>query len=307
MTRRARVVTITLTVILFFLLAGFIYALVFAPNVSEVEQGFNSAKSSSENSGNSNGSDGDNKDSQKQEEKPKLADPDVAVTKADATVVGEHITVLGDSVIAMVDPTFQERWPGIVVDGEKNRSYFAVSEMIAKHSAAGTLRHYVVVGIANNAKIPAAEIDRWIQEIGPDRIMILITGHGTARTPWINEANTEIYAAAKRYPNQVVVADWFKVAEAKPELLYRDQTHPNLDGNVAFIDEVARALEAGSKLSPSVEMISAEEAKARQAAQENAEAAKNANSSEANSSDNNGEGDKTSTNEGNDTSSTNKD
>lgn len=281
MTRRSRVVTLTLTVLAVLLLIGFVYAMVFAPTASEVEQGFNSAKSSSENSGNSNGSDGDNKDSRKQEEKPKPADPDVAVTKAEAAVVGEHITVLGDSVIAMVDPTFQERWPGVVVDGEKNRSYFAVSEMIAKHTAAGTLRHYVVIGIANNAKIPATEIDRWVKEIGPDRIMVLVTGHGTPRTPWINEANTEIYAAAKRYPNQVVVADWFKIAEAKPELLYRDQTHPNLDGNVAFVDEVARALEAGAKLPSSVEMISAEEAKARQAAQENADAANSANTGEA--------------------------
>ncbi|MDY5584706.1 MAG: hypothetical protein SPG61_02790 [Arcanobacterium sp.] len=283
MTRRARVVTLTLTFLSILLLAGFVYALVFAPNASEVEKGFNSAKSSSASSS-ENGSSGeaDNSDAKENEDtaKSQQTAPDVAVTKATATVAGENITVLGDSVIAMVDPTFQERWPGIVVDGEKNRSYFAVSEMIAKHLTAGTLRHYVVIGIANNAKIPATEIDRWVQEIGSDRIMVLVTGHGTPRTPWINEANTEIYAAAKRYPKQVVVADWFKIAEANPAVLYRDQTHPNLDGNIVFVDEVARALEAGSKLPSSVEMISAEEAKARQVAQENADAATNATTDE---------------------------
>lgn len=153
----------------------------------------------------------------------------------------------------MVEPAFLAKWQNVVVDGEKNRSHYVIEGLLKSHLSAGTLRHYVVIGVANNAAIPDETIDKWIDIIGSDRALVLITGHGSARTTWIPESNDAIQKAVQRYPNQVVVADWFAVAQQHPDGLYRDQTHPNEDGNLLFVSEVERALLQAQKLTVSME------------------------------------------------------
>ncbi|MFC5369248.1 acyltransferase family protein [Arcanobacterium bovis] len=234
----------------------FVYALVAAPVESEVEAGFQKSEQASQQNGNGANGQGAQQGGVQNggQQGGAAAQPDKdAVTKAEAIVTGEHITVLGDSVIAMVDPVMANKWPGIVVDGEKNRSQHSISPLIQQHLADNTLRHYVVIGVANNGTIRDSDIDRWLQEIGPDRVLVLITGHGTARTTWIPESNAAIARAKERYPQQVTIADWYTIVEQNPDAVYRDRTHPNPDGNPLFVAEVEKALNEGSKLTPSVE------------------------------------------------------
>ncbi|WP_235001770.1 acyltransferase family protein [Arcanobacterium ihumii] len=233
----------------------FIYALIVAPTESEVEAGFEkseeiAAQQEGQNQGTppapqSNSNQHHNGSTTAPHSKGKL--------KPEAEVSGENITVLGDSVIAMVDPVMANKWPGIIVDGQKNRSQHSISPLIQQHLEAGTLRHYVVVGVANNGVIRDSDIDRWIQEIGSDRVLVLITGHGTARTTWIPEANAAIARAKDRYPNQVTIADWYSIVEQNPGSVYRDRTHPNPDGNPLFVTEVQKALKDGAALPVSLE------------------------------------------------------
>ncbi|MBM7824351.1 peptidoglycan/LPS O-acetylase OafA/YrhL [Arcanobacterium pluranimalium] len=250
----------------------FIYALVAAPVESEVEAGFQKSEEVAAQQGaqagaqpnggaqQGNGTQPNPGGAQPGHPNGSAAQPGGGaqsnkdlVTKANAKVAGENITVLGDSVIAMVDPVMANKWPGIVVDGQKNRSQHSISPLIQQHLGDNTLRHYVVIGVANNGAVRDADIDRWLQEIGPDRVMVLITGHGTARTTWIPESNAAIARAKERHPDQVVIADWYTIVEQNPEAVYRDRTHPNPDGNPLFVAEVEKALNEGSKLAPSVE------------------------------------------------------
>lgn len=274
--KTAKVVISVALVAVFAWVGVFLYAMWYAPSENALEAVFSKQNSQTADGKKSTGSDdtsnsdasGDTKtdgntsgsantsaDSSDSEKNPPEEKPKEYVTKPEAQVTGANITVLGDSVIEMVATKLEETYPGIVVDGAVNRSFHVVDELLDAELAAGTLRHYVVVGVANNAVIPDAKIDGWVSKIGPDRVLCLVTGHGTARTTWIPEANAAIQRAAKRYPQQVVVADWYSVAQAHPEALYRDQTHPNPDGEPVFVAEVTRALTVASKFPMSVEEV----------------------------------------------------
>lgn len=237
------------TVAVFLWAAVFVAALWLAPDNTSLEDGFAREEHRSAQHPGAKEKPG----GQKQRAKAPKANPgrhktekgessSASAARPQAEVKGENITVIGDSVIAMVDSAIKAKWPGAVVDGEKNRSCFVIDALLQKHIAAGTLRHYVVLGVANNGPITPEKIDGWVNALGPQRVLILVTGHGTARTTWIPKANAAIADAVKRYPNRVLAADWFSVAEAHPEGLYRDRTHPNPAGTALFVNEVERVL-----------------------------------------------------------------
>ena len=181
------------------------------------------------------------------EEEP-LPEEEPAPPEANRELVGSNITILGDSVIKAISEAAAEQWPGVIVDGEVSRSQWTIAPLIEQYLNAGTLGHYVVVGSANNGEMSQSDIDNWLQLIGPHRVLVLVTGHGDARTTWIPLSNEAIAAAAEAAPKRVAVADWSAVAEAHPEGLYADLTHPNEDGKPLFMEELKAALERASKL-----------------------------------------------------------
>lgn len=170
------------------------------------------------------------------------------VTKPEAEITGANITILGDSVIKGISGAAGEKWPDVVTDGEVSRSYYAIAPLIDSYAAAGQLHHYVIIGAANNGALPRDVIESWLKQIGTDRTLILITGHGNSRTTWIADSNANIAAAAQDHPQQIVVADWFARGESHPEWLYADLTHPNPDGVPPFVDMLADSLTQASKL-----------------------------------------------------------
>ena len=176
------------------------------------------------------------------------------ITAPEAEVRGENITILGDSVIKGISAAAIEKWPGVVVDGEVSRSYYAVTTLMEQYAAQDALAHYVVVGAANNGPLPQNVIEHWLDLIGSDRTLVLVTGHGNARTTWIADSNDAINAAVAAYPEQVVVADWFTLAEAHPEWLYRDLTHPSPAGVQPFIEMLDGSLAKASRLPNAIQV-----------------------------------------------------
>lgn len=163
-------------------------------------------------------------------------------------VSGENITMIGDSVVLAVQPEVENRWPGVVVDGEVSRSYIPIAGLIDTYKSQEQLGHYVVIGAANNSALGRDVIEEWLDQIGEDRVLVLITGHGNARTTWIADSNAAIGEAARLHSDRIVVADWGALADANPAVLYADGTHPNPEGVPVFADMLAKALDEAQDL-----------------------------------------------------------
>lgn len=157
---------------------------------------------------------------------------------------GDQITVIGDSVTMMAQEALAERFPGVYTDGEVNRHYIAAEQIIVSMETAGTLDPFVVLGFGTNG--PAAGygdptlLDRLIEQIGDDRVIILVNPWGDEMH--IPDAVEEVGDAAKTYDN-VYVADWCGTAAANSWALYPDGVHPTPDGASTYVDAIEAALQ----------------------------------------------------------------
>lgn len=158
---------------------------------------------------------------------------------------GDQITVIGDSVTLASVPALQNVSPGILVDAEVSRNMAKVPEISARLLDAGSLRPYVVISLATNSTVTEQLIDQVIAAVGPDHLIVLVTG--SADRSWIGPTNDQIRAAAGRYPN-VVVADWQAAASANPDMMSRDGVHPTVAGQELYAATVLEGLTRAHQL-----------------------------------------------------------
>lgn len=160
----------------------------------------------------------------------------------DSKISGENIIVVGDSVTAGAASQAEEKWPGIIFDGKVNRSSRIISGLLKEYKSQGKLRHYVIVGAGTNGNILKAEIEDWLNIIGPDRKLILINAFGPERISWISQSNQAIAEAAVNYPERVYIADWQTQAKEHLDELYRDEIHPQPSGVKYYLKALEDAL-----------------------------------------------------------------
>ncbi|MFY9262458.1 MAG: acetyltransferase [Actinomycetaceae bacterium] len=172
-----------------------------------------------------------------------------ATEPAPPSIEGTNVTIIGDSVTLASAPALAETFPGATVDAAVSRSFEALPELAQSYVDAGTLGDYVVIGLGNNSEIYADTVARVQEIIGPDRYVVLITGHAPGAW-WVDSANATIFELAAENPDRVRVADWFSIAQAHPELLAGDQIHPGVEGGQLYAAEVLRALESFAEASP---------------------------------------------------------
>lgn len=235
-----------------FLLAAFIWPTVLAPQASELEQAFGRLEDAPSTISQTEGDllAGENsspQDGSLQETAAPNGDEPSSSAPASSTplaISGENIIVIGDSVTAMCQGTLETTWPGIVVDGQKNRNYTQVPQLLTSYRDAGQLRHYVVVSVAVNAAIRMEHVENWLEIIGPERKLILVTGHGTQSEPWIDQSNQTIIQAAQSYPDQVSVAPYRDQVTAHPDSVYRDQVHPRPEGEYLYAEAIDQGLQS---------------------------------------------------------------
>lgn len=174
--------------------------------------------------------------------KPKESTEKSPQVKVEAQIKGENITIIGDSVTQMVAPALSQTWPGVLVDGLKNRAALHGEEIIEYYANNGNLRHYVVVSLANNGAYPRENVEHWLKQIGKDRVLILVTGFGPEQSQWIFDNNRTIYELQAAYPQQIVVAEWDKLIAPHQDLLYLDLVHPRPEGEYLYIAAIQNAL-----------------------------------------------------------------
>ncbi len=157
-----------------------------------------------------------------------------------ATVTGDQVSAIGDSVMLASAPGLMERLPGIQIDAAVSRSMNAGVGIVESQAATGQLRPYVVVALGTNGPISAEALARLEQAVGPDRHLVLVNAF--APRDWIAAVNAELSAFDAAEPG-VVVADWAGTAAAHQDLLAGDRIHPGPTGGRLFAETVATAVQ----------------------------------------------------------------
>nr|WP_279324742.1 hypothetical protein [Bifidobacterium felsineum] len=161
-----------------------------------------------------------------------------------AMPTGDEITAIGDSVMLASSQGLSSVFPGIQTDAEVSRSIMVASGMIQNDLSAGTLRQWVLVGLATNSEITTGQLDQIHDMIGPDRVMVLVNAHGDRA--WIPSTNQVLADYAAAHPDNVVLVDWNAAATANPQILGSDGIHPELDSDL-YAQTVKKALAAWIK------------------------------------------------------------
>lgn len=157
-------------------------------------------------------------------------------------ILGEEVTVIGDSVTLVSEIQLAEALPGVFIDSEVSRPMLSLPSVAEQVRAQGMMREYVVISLAVNGFVRDQEIEAMFDAIGPDHKIVLVTGYGPQSEHWIFEANNKIYEVAEAHQDQIRVADWAPIAAAHHEYLAGDLTHPGPAGSELYAEEIVRAL-----------------------------------------------------------------
>lgn len=143
---------------------------------------------------------------------------------------GDRITAIGDSVMLASSQGLSAVFPGIQIDASVSRSIMAAPELIDDDLAAGSLRQWVLVGLATNSQISADQLDRILAMIGRDRVLVLVNAH--ADRAWVPPTNQTLADYAAAHPSNVVLVDWDATANANTQVFGPDGIHPSLDSDI---------------------------------------------------------------------------
>ena len=135
----------------------------------------------------------------------------------------EHMTVIGESVtlgaVSQLQAYYGERLHLNAVKGRRASESIAHLQQL---SAEGQLRSTVVLHIGNNGAISSDAFNAAYDAVGPDRTLVLVRIRVPRR--WEAQVNGEIDRLAGEHDN-IVIADWNKIANSEPGLLTDDGVH----------------------------------------------------------------------------------
>ncbi|MDR2538301.1 MAG: hypothetical protein LBC43_01455 [Bifidobacteriaceae bacterium] len=133
-----------------------------------------------------------------------------------------EIDVIGDSLIEGSQSEIGNHM-GVRINGMTNRPFGEIFSIINEYG--DSLRPYLVIGLANNALISQAEMDRFMQIIGSERKVLFILGYSISPTYTnITQNNEFLRETSARYSN-VYLANWPYIAQSHPEYLATDGIH----------------------------------------------------------------------------------
>lgn len=172
--------------------------------------------------------------------------------KTENTVVdnidGSKVTVIGDSVTLASKPALETIIVNSSVDGKVSRSILAAVPLINERLQTGTLGKVVVISLGSNSIVTEENLNDILNAIGKDRLLVLVTAFGPARTTWIPPSNEVMRAFAAKNINRVRIASWDHAIANRTDLLAGDFVHPNNDGGAIYANTVLDAIKSfGSK------------------------------------------------------------
>ena len=142
---------------------------------------------------------------------------------------------IGDSVLADAVPLLVK--DGFEADGMVCRQMSQGLAMLRTRAA--SLPTLVVLALGTNGEVTDAQIGSALAMLGPDRVLALVTPHGSVAP----SSPSVIRAAAVRNPGRIVLLDWDRLVAGHPDWLAPDGVHlGGSAGIAAFAQLIASAL-----------------------------------------------------------------
>jgi lysophospholipase L1-like esterase len=142
------------------------------------------------------------------------------------------VLAYGDSILILADTCLTTR--GFSVDSQGSRRVKAGPADLQQYGA--KIPDRVLIHLGTNGGATAADFEAIMEVLGTQRIVTFVTiqlPDDYSRYTFENRTNEVIRALPERYPN-VRVFDWNAASETRPDWLYEDGYHPNLEGCDAY-------------------------------------------------------------------------
>ena len=178
--------------------------------------------------------------------KPKPADQKKAANAKPAAPkhtapAGNQMTAIGDSVMLASSDGLAAVFPGIDINAEVSRSMAVASQIAQADAAANNLRQWVVVGLSTNGYVTVEQLDQLRQQMGDDRIMVLVNAHGDRA--WISVNNQMFADYANSHASNTVLVDWDAMANQHlDQLSSSDGIHPAIGSDI-YAQAVKQAID----------------------------------------------------------------
>ena len=149
---------------------------------------------------------------------------------------GSEIDAFGDSMMVGAVHAIRYYLPKVRVDAKSNRKWNEAPKLV--DARGDGLRRAVVLAFGTNAGTDEASIRRTLAEVGPDRMVVIVTEHG--RFARVKTDNAELREIVKDMPN-VRLADWDAALADTTGQLQPDGIHPSLKGAHLYAKVVRQA------------------------------------------------------------------
>jgi len=149
---------------------------------------------------------------------------------------GSEIDAFGDSMMVGAVHAVRYYLPKVRVDAKSNRKWREAPALVAARG--DTLRRAVVLAFGTNAGTDETSIRRTLAEIGPHRMVVIVTEHG--RFSRVKSDNDRLRALVQGMPN-VLLAEWDAALAGTSGQLQPDGIHPSLVGAHLYAKTVRQA------------------------------------------------------------------
>ncbi|HEU5240951.1 MAG TPA: acyltransferase family protein, partial [Ornithinibacter sp.] len=149
---------------------------------------------------------------------------------------GSEIDAFGDSMMVGASHALRYYLPKIRMDARSNRRWSAAPDRV--EARGDSLRRAVVLSFGTNAGTDEKDLERTLDAIGPDRMVVVLTLHGPFSR--IEQDNAALRAVVADRPN-VRLADWDAALAGTSGQLQPDGIHPSLKGSHLYAKTVRAA------------------------------------------------------------------
>ena len=151
-----------------------------------------------------------------------------------------QVTAIGDSVMAGSSQNLKKLMPHAIIDAAVARQLVGTLPLFKQYKDKGALSRNVLVGLGTNGAFQEKDLDYLMKIAGKKRKVFWINVYVPTRA-WQSTVNNMLNAAAKKYPNLVVI-NWHNLAAAHPQWFYGDHTHPDPTGSLYYSTYITKKL-----------------------------------------------------------------
>lgn len=162
-----------------------------------------------------------------------------------ASIRGQSITAIGDSVLLGASKEVKKKLPDCMIDAKVSRQVIQSKDIVKDLKSKGKLGDTVVLALGTNGTFSDAVGRELIRAIGKDRKIYWVTAFGE-HLQWQEEANHQIRSMADQYKN-VQIIDWASLAEGHPKWFVSDGVHLTSSGCKAYAKLYYDAIDKNSQ------------------------------------------------------------